>query len=156
MSKIRMLEGNLTQRADATDDCWSTPQQFIALLKEKVGVEFPAQGTENFIIYGFQTPGEDQKDKLWFKTDRAGHFGGFFHFVNGKWQRFYNHSFADVIWKYGDSRDIEPGFQLIDGSVQSIPVDVQTHIMSFYKLDIVYSTPLQSVFNYFAVIYLGV
>jgi len=156
MPTSRVLDGQLVQKEDATDDCWSTPAQFIDLLIKKVGIEFPVMGGEDFVVYGLATPGEDEKGKLWVRTDRGGHFAGFFLFVGGKWQRIYNYSNQDIIWKQGDSREIEPGFQLIDGTVQSIPVDVQTHIMGFYKKDTVNSTPLFNVYEYFATIYLGV
>lgn len=156
MPTNRMLEGSLSKKEDMTDDCWSTPDEFATLLTEKLGINFPVRAGEDFVVYGFQVPGEDQKGKLWVKTDRANHFAGFFLFVNGKWQRIYNYSNKDVIWKQGDSREIESGFQLIDGTVQSIPVNVQAHIMSFYQIDTVNSTPLFNVYSYFATIYLGV
>lgn len=156
MPETRMLEGALAKKEDMTDDCWSTPDEFANLLIDKLTIEFPVRAGEDFVVYGFQTPGEDQKGKLWVRIDRANHFAGFFVFVNGNWQRIYNHSNQDVIWKTGDSRDLEPGFQLIDGTVQSIPVDVQQHIMSFYRIDTVNTTPLMNVYDYFATIYLGV
>lgn len=156
MPKNRMLEGSLMKREDMTDDCWSTPNQFADLLIQKMGINFPVRLGEDFIVYGFQTPGEDEKGKLWVKTDRAEHFSGFFIFIEGKWQRIYNHSVFDVVWKHGDSREIEPGFQLIDGTVQSIPVEVQQHIMGFYRIDPANSVPLFPVYNYFATIYLGI
>lgn len=156
MSRNRMLEGSLIKREDMSDDCWTTPSQFVDILIEKLGINFPVKLGDDFVVYGFQTPGEDEKGKLWVKIDRAGHPNGFFFFVEGKWQRFYNHSVQDVVWKYGDSREIEPGFQLIDGTVASIPVGDQAHIMSFYRLDTVNSTPTAPVYSYFATIYLGV
>lgn len=156
MPKSRMLEGKLIERQDTSDECWTTPKAFIKMLREKVGIEFPVKPGEDFIVYGFQTPGEDQKGKIWAKSDRQGHFAGYFWFVDGKWQRIYNHSNFDVVWKYGDSRVIEDGFALIDGSLPMIDVATQQHIMGAYRLDPVESTFLQPVFTYFATVYLGV
>lgn len=157
MRRNRLLEGSLIQKEDASDDCWTTVSEFIKkILLPKVGVKFPVKDGEDFVIYGFQTPGEDQKDKLWVSTDRADHFTGYFKFIEGMWRRIYDHSIQDVVWKHGDSRDIEEGFQLIDGTVQSIPVDVQEHIIGFYKIDAVNSTPLFPVYQYFATIYIGI
>lgn len=156
MPRTRMLEGKLIQKEDATDDCWTNPQAFMQLLIQKMGLSFPVNLGNDFVVYGFQTPTEDDKGKLWVRTDRAGHYAGDFLFVGGKWPRVYNYSIHDVVWKTGDSREIEPGFQLIDGSVASIPVDTQTHIIGFYQTDIVNSTPLLTVYKYFATIYLGV
>lgn len=156
MPQNRVLEGRLIKREDMTDDCWTTPNQFADLLVQKIGINFPVTGGEDFVVYGIATPGEDQKGKLWIRTDRGGHFAGYFLFIEGQWQRIYNHSVQDIVWKHGDSREIEPGFQLIDGTVQSIPTDTQTHIMGFYQIDTVNSTTLFTVYKYFATIYLGV
>lgn len=156
MPTIRMLEGKLYLKEDVTDLCFTSAPTFIKTLMKVFGLQFPVSNNENFVIYGFQVPNEDQKDKLWIRTDRAGHFQGYFLFIEGRWQRIYDHSIQDVVWKSGDSQVLEEGFQLIDGTVASIPVDVQTHIMSYYHIDAAQSTPLNTVYDYFAVIYLGI
>lgn len=151
-----MLEGKLIKKQDVTDLCFTKAPDFVNQLIKILGIEFPVFSNENFVIYGFQIPNEDQKNKLWVKTDRAGHFQGYFLFIDGSWQRIYDYSVQDVVWKYGDSREIEDGFQLIDGTVAAIPTAVQEHIMSFYHQNASESTPLNPVYDYFATIYLGI
>lgn len=158
MPTNRMLEGSLILKQDVSDACFDNAPNFIRKLLEVFGISFPVPENENFVIYSFETPTEDQKTKLWVKTDRAGHFVGYFLFVGGKWQRIFDHSIYDVVWKSGMlSTDLEDGFQLIDGTVASIPVATQQHIMTFYRIDPVATVnPLFPVYDYFATIYLGI
>lgn len=163
MPTSRVLKGSLKLLKDISEVCWGTPQDYAKLLTNILGIEFPIIGNEDFVVYGFQVPSADSKGKLWVKIDKANHFAGFFIFVEGKWQRVYNYSIHDVIWKSGDSRSIEdggsldPGFQVIDGSVASIDASVQTHIMTFYHENVAATASFGStVWDYYATIYLGV
>lgn len=156
MPTNRMLEGKLFLKEDVTDLCFTTAPTFVRKLLSIIGIDFPLVQNENFVVYGFQTPTEDQKGKLWVKTDRNNHFQGFFLFINGTWRRVYDHSIHDVVWKVGDSTDLEDGFVLIDGTVASIPVPVQVHIMTFYHISPDTVDPLFPIYDYFATIYEGV
>ncbi len=135
------------------DLCWGRPDDFVKLLTEILTVELSTSPNNEFVIVGHQTPGEDDKGKLWIKLQINGSFQGFFFFQNGLWERIHNYRNDEVIWMQGDSRVIPKGFELIDGALGGIPTDVQQHILTFYleNTTVVGST----VFKYFAVRYIG-
>lgn len=162
---IRTLQGNLKQIGEVDDALWNTPADFFRLLIKNMGLEFPINAGDNFVVTGFSIPSEDQKDKVWLATNRAGHWLGPHIFIDGKWQRVYdNEGSADVVWKAPtdgrDSRDFLQtssnfnGFALIDGTRPELDPALQAVLISQYVRSVDY-TDLVPVYSYFATIYLG-
>lgn len=132
---------------------WGKPLDFIKKLPELLAGELPRSQNAQLVIVSSQTPSEDDKNSPWFRLARNGMFLGLGMFQQGAWRRVYIHSSFDVVWKWGDSRNIEDGFELIDGNVGGIPSDVQLHIMKYYK-QITSALP-DVAYSYFATVYTG-
>lgn len=136
------------------DLCWGKPADFIKQLVESLTVTLDIATNTDFVVIGHEVPSEDDKGRLWIRLQRNGSFLGFYLFVNGKWQRVFNRRSDEIIWMYGDSRNIPDGFQLVDDS-SPVPTDVKDHIMKQYLVDtsVNSATP---VYRYFALTYVGV
>lgn len=156
MSQTRLLKGKLVKIDDFSEDCFQTPDLFADLLSKKLGIEFPVLDSDNFVLYGFQTPSEDDKGKLWYRTDRSDHFVGFYSFIDSKWRRVRDYTSDEVIWKYGDSRLLEEGFKVIDGTLGEMNTDLQNTLIENYFVPHADDAPSARVWAYYATIYEGV
>lgn len=137
------------------DLCWGKPEEFLKAIEEAMDVILQLNSNNDFVVIGHETPSADDKNRLWVRLARNGSFQGFYLFVDGKWQRVFNRRNDEIIWMFGDSRNIPEGFQLIDGTATGIPTDIQQHIIQQYKIneDV---TGIATVYEYFAVRYLGI
>lgn len=134
---------------------WGKPRDFVKLLTKILAVTLPFAKSSDFVVYGSQTPTEDDKNKLWTASQKQGSFLGFFLFQKGAWRRIFNRLDNEVIWLPGDSRNIPKGHQLIDGTLSGITVANQQHIMTFYRQDPAIIPPAPPVYTYFAVRWVG-
>ena len=134
--------------------CWGKPADFIQQLVRIVSIELGIPPSTDFVVTGHQTPTEDDKNRVWIRLDRNRNFLGFYMFISGAWRRVFNRPINEVIWYWGDSREIPPGFALIDGTAPAMPADVQAHVQTFYHRNS--SITSITVWDYFAVLYTGI
>jgi hypothetical protein len=137
------------------DACFTTVPDLLKLIEAVFSVDLSAGVNNDFVVIGHQTPGADDKNKLWIRKQRNGSFQGFYLFINKTWQRIFNRRNDEVIWLHGDSREIPVGFQLINTTTAGIDADVVSSIMSQYVRD-TSITGLNPVYKYFAVRYIGI
>lgn len=135
--------------------CWGTPEEFVKKLIEILGVNIVTHEGSNFVIVSHVVPPPEDKGKLWVRTTSGGVFQGFFLFQDSTWQRIQNRRSDEVIWLYGDSRELPEGFQLIEPGIGGIASDVVDFIVTKYLKDPAASTPTQTVYKYFAVRWIG-
>lgn len=135
--------------------CWGKPEDFIKQLLDILSVSLAVGQNNEFVVIGHQVPSEDDKNRLWVRLARNGSFIGFYLFVKGRWQRIHNYRNDEIIWMFGDSRDIPDGFELIDGTASTIPIDVQERLITQYIVDTTVSGAAD-VYKYFAVRYVGI
>ena len=136
--------------------CWETPEKFIENLVSILGVGLNINENNDFVVIGHQAPGEDDKGKLWVRTATSGIFLGFYIFENGSWVKVQNRRADEVVWFYGDSRDIPDGFKLIQPGIGGIPSDDVAHIVSKYNVNIAATeASVGTVYSYFACVYVG-
>jgi len=102
---------------------------FIKALQDMFSIEIPTTIT-NVIVSSAQ-PGDDFKDGVWIRKDSAGVFAGVYIFQVGAWTRIVPPLFDnEVIYVYGDSRDIPTGFSLADTTNTNLPAGVATLLMT--------------------------
>lgn len=135
--------------------CWGNPGEFIKLLVDVLSVNLEVNANNDFVVIGHQVPSEDDKGRLWVRLARNGSFLGFFLFVNGKWQRVENRRNDEIIWLYGDSRQIPAGYRLIDGTNPTIPTEIQERLITQYVVN-TGASGAAPVYSYFAVQYVGI
>jgi hypothetical protein len=96
---------------------------FIKAIQTLFSVEIPITIT-NVIISAAQ-PGDDFKEGVWIRKDAAGVFQGIYIFQSGAWTKIVPPLFDnEVIYMYGDSRNIPEGYSLADSSNASLPTGV--------------------------------
>lgn len=135
--------------------CFSTVAELFKLIQESFTVELSAGVNNDFVVTGHQTPGADDKNRLWIRKLRQGSFAGFYIFVDGAWNRIFNRRNDEIIWMHGDSRNIPEGFTLISTNTGGIESSVREHIMQYYLEDTSVSEA-SPVYKYFAVRYTGI
>lgn len=135
--------------------CFTTVGELLELIRDVFTVELSAGVNNDFVVIGHQTPGEDDKNKLWIRKQRNGSFQGYYLFVSNAWQRVFNRRNDEVIWMHGDSREIPEGFELIDANIGGITSDVVGHIVDQYLRDTTVTGQIP-VYKYFAVRYTGI
>lgn len=145
--------GKLVIKEDLTCLKYTKPADFIKRLVEILGVELQNSEGADFVVVGHATPTEEDKGRPWFRFAKNGPFQGIYAFQKGKWVRVFNLRNDQVVWMYGDSREIPAGFELIDSVTSGIPADVRTHIVNQYLVDTTISS--STVYKYFAVRWRG-
>lgn len=148
------LLGQLIINRIPKDLCWGTPTEFIKSLTKILGVNLFINPGNDFVVVGHQVPAPEDKGRLWVRLSRSGVFQGFYMFIGGLWKRVHNYRSDEIIWMYGDSRDIPDGFQLIN-ELSIVPSEVRNHVMTQYLTNTAASTPTNTVYSYFATIYIG-
>ena len=128
-------------------ECFTSWQDFVEALPRLLAVEVPV--SISGVIIAKDPPGEDDRDKLWIRRDGAGNIVGFFLFQNGDWNPFYLFAPQQVIWVYGDSRNVAKGFVLIDTG------DAEISSNTVAALRAQYVPNLTGGFEYFAVRFVG-
>lgn len=153
MSGVSKVYGKLIVKDIPSNVCWESPDKFLKKITDFYRVDLDINSNVDFVVVGSETPSEDDKSRLWIKTYNNGYFAGLYKFEGGKWREISLHRPDEVVWFYGDSRNIPEGFKLIDEDNGYITSDNIKHIMSFYNRDtsIVGST----VYTYFACTYIG-
>lgn len=136
------------------DLCWGKPREFVQKLTEILTAELSVSPNHDFVIIGHTNPSEDDKEKLWVRTDRSNRFLGFFMFQDGAWSRIHNYRADEVIWMVGDSTDIPPGFALIDDNTGDLTTNLRNAIVGKYILA-PGATVSNPVYSYFAVRWVG-
>lgn len=131
--------------------CWETPQKFIPKLTEILSGIIESATNEDFIVVGTDTPSPSQQDKIWARFGSNRRWLGFYAFIKGSWRKLYDYNTDDIIWKTGDSRNIEEGFILIDSNTNIIKQSVRDFIISQY----VETSIGSGIYNYFAIIFVG-
>lgn len=131
------------------DLCYGNASAFVQQLAELLYTEIPIDFDN--VIVGVTTPGEDDKNKIWFRLDRNNNFLGIFAFSNGQFRRVHNYRNDEIIWMHGVSSDIPEGFELITTDTGGILQTVKDSLISRY----VETSTGSGVFNYFAVRYTG-
>jgi hypothetical protein len=148
------LKGNLDIKKLPADLCYGLPTEFVKKLQDILEPNILVNPGNKFVVVGHATPAPEDKGKLWIRTSRSGIFQGYFFYQDSAWERIHNYRPDEVIWMYGDSRVIPEGFQLIDSS-SNITSDIVDFIVKQYLKDQGASSPEVTVYNYFAVRYLG-
>lgn len=145
----RIVNLEVTQIPD--DLCWDTPKEFIGRLTDYLVGVIDSGSNEDFIIVSTQPPGPEYRNKIWAKFSINRNWLGWYGFIKGQWRKLYSHDTNDIIWKTGDSRNIEDGFMLIDGNTNILKESVRDKIISQY----VESAVGSGIYNYFAVLFIG-
>lgn len=134
--------------------CFSNFKEFVESLPEYLTVEVPASISN--VVISQAPPGEDDKNKLWFRRDASGNFIGIYVFQSGAWRPFYNlvigAAVSQITWAHGSSSNVPDGFRLIlaNDPTSNIPQAVRQAIQSQYVPD------GSGGFLYFALEYIGV
>ena len=149
------VEGELRVDRIPKDLCWGKPEDFVKALTSMLGVTLFTNPGNDFVVVGHQTPANEDKGRLWVRTSRSGVFQGFYLFQGKTWKRIHNRRSDEIIWLTGDSRDIPEGFQLIVPGIGGILSAVVTHLVKQYYVDTAASGPTLTVYNYYAVRYIG-
>jgi hypothetical protein len=110
--------------------CYNTFKEFIEALPKMLGVEIPS--SVSGVIVGSETPGEDDRNKIWFRRDTGGNFLGIYAFQGGAWHPLIEFRPTSVYWEIGDSANVPAGYSLIDANSSGIPSDVRNAIMAHY------------------------
>lgn len=154
MANVNKVYGKLLLTDVPNNLCWSTPDKFLKQLRDFFRVELDVNSDVDFVVIGSQVPSEDDKGRLWVRLYNDGSFAGFYHFESGKWVAIQNRRPDEVVWFYGDSRNIPTGYQLIDESNGLLTTDNIKFIMSKYNRDLT-SDSETPVYTYFACTYVG-
>lgn len=134
---------NLPERARFT-----TWLEFLEQLPDLLTVEVPS--SISGVIVSIDEPGEQDRDKVWYRRDSAGRFVGVFAFQGGGWNLFYQFAPQQVIWTWGDSNTIPDGFTLIDVGDTVIPNSIVLAIKAQFV-----PNPVPPGYVYFAIRFSG-
>jgi hypothetical protein len=118
----------LTQLPDRV--CFTSWRDFVQALPDLLSVEVPE--SVSGVVVSADQPGDDDKEKLWFRRDFSGNFLGLYAFQNGNWHPFYNLAPNEVVWVFGDSGDPPDGFVVILPDDPVVPSAVVTHLINLY------------------------
>lgn len=89
--------------------CFTSWEDFIKAFPQMMTVEVPKNITN--VTLGPTAPSSSDLDNLWVKTDSGGNFVGLYIFSGGAWNQIYPAP-QQLIFMYGDSRAVPPGYQL--------------------------------------------
>lgn len=92
-------------------DCFEDGKTFLEWLTSHLVLEIPTDIT-NVVIDSNQPK---DRNTLWIRRSKAGAVIGFYLFSDGAWTQLFPTPEA-VFWIWGDSREVPPGYQLIDSS----------------------------------------
>lgn len=153
-ASVNKVYGKLELKDIPNDICWDTPEKFLKQMERYFGITLDVNSNVDFVVVGAEVPSEDDKGRLWVKLYNNGTFDGFYKFEGGKWVNIQNRRQDEVVWFYGDSRSIPPGYLLIDENNGLLSTSNIKHIMSFYNQDMNSGTE-SPVYTYFACTYIG-
>lgn len=128
--------------------CVNSFSEFIKLLEDYLVIEIP--GTVSNVVVGVNQPAENERSKIWFRVDNSSSFIGIYVYSGGSWQKIYPLT-GQVFWVHGDSRNVDPGFKLIDENNSQFTAAEANFFKSLYL-----PNPIDaSFYTYFAVTYEG-
>jgi hypothetical protein len=104
--------------------------EFVQALPRYLSVEVPKASSG--VSVSKDEPPAEYRDALWIRRDSSGGLVGVYAFQGGAWHQVYNYAPNQVIWMYGSSLLIPPGFALIETGNSRIPSTVLQGIMSHY------------------------
>lgn len=94
-------------------ECFTSWADFMSKLNTFWAVEIPSNITN--VTVSTNEPNDDQHDNVWFRLNNAGSFAGIFIYAMGDWQQIFPHP-NEIVRMYGDSRNVPPGYMLVDSS----------------------------------------
>lgn len=130
--------------------CFKSFKDFVQALPSFLALEIPVNIT-NVIVSNIQ-PTDSQRDSVWFRFSNSGTFVGIYVFSGGAWRQIVRVPApnVEVIWTYGDSREIDEQFLIVDQDNPHFTASDATQIMTQYIQD-----PTNTYYTYFAVTYEG-
>jgi len=128
--------------------CFESFEAFLQSLPEFLVGEI--SGSVTNVVISNQQPGEDERDKIWFRLTNSGTFIGVYVFSEGVWVQLFPPP-NQVVWMYGDSRNIPQGYRIVDATNPNFTASAASIIMGQYIYD-----SSNTFFVYFAVTFEGI
>lgn len=112
-SNVKTITGAVKLKGLVENLCYENIPQFLQLIADSLLLELPETIT-NVIVSNIQ-PSDSQRTSVWIRMSNSGGFLGIYLYTQGSWQQIFPTP-QGVFWIGGDSRDLPPGYVLIDAT----------------------------------------